>query len=62
MSMDKFRVPDEEERKIIERNGINIQNLPMAVTHRSEDAIHLKVHKTGDEITIRQGYKRWDSY
>lgn len=62
MAMDKFRVPTEEEKQIIARNGIDLDRVPMAVTYRTEDVIFLKAHKTGDEITIRQGCKNWDSY
>lgn len=62
MAMEKFRTPTDEERRIIERNGIDLQKVPMAVTYRSEDVIHLKAYKTGDEITIRQGCRSWGSY
>lgn len=62
MAMDKYRTPTEEERRIIERNGIDLERVPMAVTHRSEDVIYLKAYKTGDEISIRQGYRKWENY
>ena len=62
MAMDKFRPPDDEERRIIERNGIDLDKVPMAVTYRTEDLIYLKPYKTGDEITIRQGLKKWENY
>lgn len=62
MAMDKFRTPDEEERRIIERNGIDLEKVPMAVVYRRNDVIYLKAHKTGDEITIRQGDRKWSSY
>lgn len=32
------------------------------VSYADETRICLLYHKTGDEITIHQGYKRWDSY
>lgn len=62
MAMDKYRTPTEEERRIIERNGIDLERVPMAVTYRGEDVIYLKAYKTGDEISIRQGCKKWESY
>ncbi len=73
MAMDKHRNPDEEERRIIERNGIDLSKVSVVVTGRTKEVIFLKVHKTGDEmtfepgkdedkITIRQGFKPWESY
>lgn len=55
--MSKYRVPDEEERRIIRENGID----PDAVTvsFRTETSIHLLYFKTRDEIVIRKGDRPW---
>lgn len=62
MAMDKFRTPTEEERRIIQRNGIDLTKISVAVIGRTEDVIFLQVHRTGDEVTIRQGLKKWENY
>lgn len=60
MAMSKFPVPTEEEAEILRRNGIDPDRV--TVMNRSEDTIWLKCYRTGDEITIRQGFKPWESY
>lgn len=57
MAMDKFRVPTEDEARIIRRNGIDPE--AVSVTHRDERSIWLIYHKTRDEIVIRQGERSW---
>ena len=58
--MSKYRVPTERERQILIRNGIDPDGC--VVSFASEDAIYILRHKTGDEISVRQGCKNWDSY
>lgn len=60
MGAAKFRVPSPDEEKILRRNGIDPDGV--TVTLRSEDVIYLKRYKTGDEITVRQGLRGWDTY
>ena len=60
MAMDKFRPLDEEEERIVRRNGIDPEG--MSVTYRTTDLICLIRHKTRDEITIRQGERKWPTY
>ncbi len=55
--MTKFTQPTEEERKILERNGIDPDNC--AVFHRTEDSICLLRYKTRDTIVIHRGDKKW---
>lgn len=62
MAMSKFRSPTDEERNILKRNGFDPDRVSVAIVRREEDSIHLKVHRTGDEIMIWQGCRRWDSY
>lgn len=56
----KYRIPDEEEKRILERNGIDPTNL--AVESRSEGSILLLNHKTRDQIYITQGDRKWSNY
>ena len=49
MAMTKYRVPTEEEKRIMRRNGIEPEGV--AVIFRDE--------KTRDQITITQGEKKW---
>lgn len=53
----KYRLPDEEEKRILERNGIDPAG--MVIEHRSEGSMLLLNHKTRDEILITQGDKKW---
>lgn len=55
--MAKYTVPDEKEREIISRNGIDPDTV--AVSHRTQDAIYLLVHKTRDTIAIHRGDAPW---
>lgn len=55
--MAKYTVPDEKEREIISRNGIDPDSV--AVFLRTEDSIHLLVYKTRDTIAIHRGDKKW---
>lgn len=57
MAASRFRVPTEEEEKILERNGIDPKSV--AVTYRGEGVIHMVYHKTRGEIILRQGDKKW---
>ena len=57
MAMDKYRMPDKEEEEIIRRNGIDPDGV--AVTYRDAKTIRLLRYKTRDEITIKQGDKKW---
>lgn len=57
MAASGFRVPTAEEEKILARNGIDPKSV--AVTYRGEGVIHMVYHKTRDEITLRQGDKKW---
>lgn len=55
--MAKYRVPDEEEKDIIRRNGVDPEG--KTIEFRNETTIVLLCHKTRDTITIRQGEKKW---
>lgn len=55
--MPKYRVPDEKEREIILRNGIDPDTV--LVFLRTEDSIYLLKHKTRDTIAIHRGDKKW---
>lgn len=57
MAMTKYRVPTEEEKRIMRRNGIEPDGV--AVIFRDEKTIHVVRHKTRDQITITQGEKKW---
>jgi hypothetical protein len=57
MATDKYRIPTEEEERIIRRNGIDPD--AVSVTHREDRSIWLIYHKTRDEIVIRQGERPW---
>ena len=57
MAMDKYRMPDKEEEEILRRNGIDPEGV--AVTYRDAKTIRLLRYKTRDEITIKQGDKKW---
>ena len=58
--MSKYRVPTEEEKRILIRNGIDPEGC--VVSHATEEAIYLLRHKTRDEIVVRQGCRSWDTY
>ena len=55
--MAKPRVPTEEERRIIQDNGMNPDRY--GVTWRTDDAILLLCYKTRDEVQIRKGDRKW---
>lgn len=53
----KNREPDEQEKEIIRRNGIECEHV--SVTLRTDTSIHLLNHKTRDDIVIYQGDRKW---
>ena len=55
--MGKARVPDEQERKIMEENGLDPEKF--CVTFRDETTIVLRNYKTRDELTIHKGDRAW---
>ena len=57
MAMNKYRMPNKEEEEIIRCNGIDPEGV--AVTYRDAKTIRLLQYKTRDEITIKQGDKKW---
>ncbi len=57
MAMADYRVPEGKEIEILRRNGIDPESV--AVTHRDERSITLLCYKTRDQISIRQGDKKW---
>lgn len=57
MATMKYRIPTEEEKEILRRNGIDTEGV--VVCFRDEDTIHLLRHKTQDHITIHNGGKKW---
>ena len=57
MATMKFRVPTEKEEEIMRRNGVDPDGT--AVIYRDDDTIHIRRHKTGDEITIKKGLRAW---
>lgn len=57
MAMSDYRVPTKEEIEIIRRNGIDPDGV--AVTGRDAKTIQLLRYSTRDEITIKQGDKKW---
>lgn len=60
MAITKVRALDDQERAVLERNGVDPERC--SVVHREDDAIVLINHRTRDNITIRQGDKSWDKY
>ena len=57
MATTDFRMPTKEEQEIMLRNGIDPEGV--TIKYRDEKMIHLIRHKTRDEITIRQGDRKW---
>lgn len=57
MAMSDYRVPDDAEIQILQRNGIDPDGV--AVIYRDERTIRLLRYKTRDEITIKMGDKKW---
>ncbi len=55
--MTKYRVPTEEEKEILRRNGIDPEHV--AVFYREERRFCLLNHLTRDRITVTQGDKPW---
>lgn len=53
----KYAVPDQKQREIISRNGIDPDSV--AVFMAGKDFIRLLVYKTRDTITISMGDKQW---
>lgn len=54
----KYHTPKEDERRVIERNGIAITS-GITVVLSDENSILLKNHDTGDNIRIFQGDRKW---
>lgn len=57
MAMGKHRMPTKEEAEILRRNGIDPEGI--VIIFRDEKTISLIRHKTRDEITLKQGDKKW---
>ena len=55
--MSDYRMPDDEEIEILRRNGVDHEDV--AVTYRDAKTISLLQYNTRDEITIKQGDKKW---
>lgn len=55
--MPKIDVPNEEERKIMEQNGLDPEKF--CVTFRDKTTIALRNYKTRDDVTIRKGDRAW---
>lgn len=55
--MAKERLPDKEEQRIIQENGLNPEEY--AVTHRTDTEIYLLCWKTRDQLVIRKGDRPW---
>lgn len=55
--MPKIDVPNEQERKIMEENGLDPSKF--CVTFRDETTICLRNYKTRDDVTIRKGDRPW---
>ena len=53
----KFTEPDAWERGILQRNGIDPQEV--SVMTGGEDYLIVKYHRTGDSIRIDQGDRPW---
>lgn len=60
--MPKIDTPNERERGIMMRNGIDPgpdNNGNFCVVFRDENTIALRNYKTRDEVTIRKGDRKW---
>ena len=55
--MGKARVPDEQERRIMQENGMDPEKY--CVTFRDETTIVLRNYKTRDDVTIHKGDRKW---
>lgn len=55
--MAKERLPNKEEQRIIQENGLNPEEY--AVTHRTDTEIYLLCWKTRDQVVIRKGDRPW---
>lgn len=55
--MSSFKVPDEEERRIIRENGLNPEEY--AVTFRTDTEIYLLCYKTRGQVVIRKRDRPW---
>lgn len=53
----KYRLPNDKEREILRRNGVDPEGV--TVIFREEKEIVVLVHKTRDTISIRMGDKPW---
>lgn len=53
----KYRLPNEKEREILRRNGVDPEGV--AVIFRDEKEIVILRHKTRDTISVRMGEKPW---
>jgi hypothetical protein len=54
----KPRMPDEKEKEILGRNGIDTEGV--SVIYRDEREIVILKHKTRDTICIMKGEKPWE--
>ena len=57
MAIAENRVPTDKEAEILRRNGIDSD--AVAVKHSDKDTIRFKKLKTGDEIVIHRGDRKW---
>lgn len=60
--MPKIDTPNERERGIMMRNGIDPgpeNNSNFCVVFRDDDLIVLRNYKSRDEVSIRRGEKQW---
>lgn len=57
MAIVENRAPTDKEIEILRRNGIDAT--AVAVKHSDKDTIRFKKLKTGDEIVIHRGYRKW---
>lgn len=55
--MSKYRVPDEQEQRIIRENGMKPEQF--SVEFRSKDSIYLLNFKTRDTVAIHKGDRAW---
>lgn len=53
----KYRLPDMQEKEILQRNGIDTDGV--SVIYRDEKEIVILRHKTRDTISVRMGDKKW---
>lgn len=56
--MSKFEVPDELQRRIIRKNGMNPEEYSVILA--GDDFLLLLCHKSRDTVRIDRGDRRWD--